>query len=47
MRVAYLMSGTKGEKAHKEYKEWNEVIEGSLNIVYVLVFYEFIHASAI
>ena len=32
MRVAYLMSGTKGEEAHKAYRKRMESIEGIMNI---------------
>ena len=49
MRVASLMSGTQGEEAHQAYKEENrmENIEVILIIDFVLVLYDFLHASVV
>ena len=47
MRVAYLMSGTKGEEAHKEFKEGNGSHIWNSEYFLCLVFYDFFHASAV
>ena len=44
MRVAYLMSGTKGEEAHKAYKEGDRIHS---EYCLCMVSYDFLHALAI
>ena len=46
MRVASLMSGTKGEEVHKAYKGM-EAIDGILIIFYVFLFYDFFHTLVV
>ena len=47
MRVAYLMSGTKGDEAHKKYKEGDGNHRRHFDYFLCLVFYDFLHASAV
>ena len=45
MRVAYLMSGNKGEEALKEYKEGDGSHRMNSEYFSCLVFYDFLHTS--
>ena len=47
MTIAYLMSRTKGEEAHKEYKEEAGSNRRHYEYFLCLLFYEFMHTSAI
>ena len=47
MRVASLMSGAKGEEAHKAYKEGDGSHRKKSEYFLCLVFYKFLHASTI
>ena len=47
MRVASLMSGTKGEEANKEYKEGDGSHIGHPKYFLCLVFHDFLHASTV
>ena len=44
MRVAYLMSGTRGEEAHQQYKEGDDSHRWHSKYCLCLDFYDFLHA---
>ena len=47
MRVASLMSGNKGEEAHKAYKEGAGSNRSHYEYFLCLVYYEFMHTSTV
>ena len=47
MRMESLMSGTKGEEAHQAYKKGDGSHRRHYEYCLCLVFYDFLHASAI
>ena len=47
MRVASFLSGTKGEEAHNAYKEGDGSHRENFEYFLCLVFYNFLHASAV
>ena len=47
MRVVTLMCGAQGEEAKNNIRKGMASIEGMMIIFYVLVFYDFLHASTV
>ena len=47
MKVASLLSGAKEEEAHKAYKEGDGSHRGHSEYCLCMVFYDFMHASAV
>ena len=47
MRVASLLSGAKGEEAHKEYREGDERHRGHSKYCLCIVFYDLLHTLVV